>query len=60
MQKLTIGVLEQFALTEASYTTIRMMQEFKSVESRDAGPWEEALTLTCTSKNGAKVALTPA
>jgi hypothetical protein len=51
--------LEQFALTEASYTTIRMMQEFKSVET-ETRAWEEALTLTCTSKNGAKVSLTPA
>ncbi|KAI9881253.1 MAG: hypothetical protein M1830_005539 [Pleopsidium flavum] len=51
---------QQFALTEASYTMIRMLQEFKSVESWDPGPWEESLTLTCTSKNGAKVALTPA
>ena len=51
---------EQFALTEASYTTIRLMQEFKSIESRDAGPWVEWITLTCTGLNGAKVALTPA
>ena len=51
---------EQFALTEASYTTIRLMQEFKSIESRDSGPWVEFLTLTCTGLNGAKVALTPA
>ena len=27
--------LEQFALTEASYTTIRLLQEFKTLESRD-------------------------
>lgn len=51
--------LEQFALTEASYTTIRLIQEFKSLESRDSGPWEEWLALTC-AVNGAKVALTPA
>lgn len=51
---------EQFALTEASYTTVRLMQEFKALESRDSGPWEESLTLTCTSRNGTQVALTPA
>lgn len=52
--------IEQFALTEASYTTIRLMQEFKTLESRDYGPWEELLTLTCASRNGTQVALTPA
>lgn len=36
------------------------MQEFKALESRDHGPWEEALTLTCASRNGTQVALTPA
>ena len=51
---------EQFALTEASYTTIRLMQEFKDVESRDPLPWIEWLTLTATGYNGAKVGLTPA
>ena len=51
---------EQFALTEAGYTTVRLMQEFKAIESRDPGPWEESLTLTCASRNGAQVALTPA
>lgn len=51
---------EQFAITEASYATIRLMQEFRAIENRDPSPWAESLTLTCTSKNGAKVALTPA
>ena len=50
---------QQFALTEASYTTIRLCQAFKGIESRDPEPWRESLTLTCTSLDGAKVALTP-
>ncbi len=54
------GAIEQFALTEASYATIRLMQEFSAIESRDTAPWREGLTLTCTSGNGAKVSLTPA
>jgi len=33
--------IEQFALTEASYTTVRLMQEFESIESRDSEPWTE-------------------
>jgi cytochrome P450 len=48
---------QQFALTEASYTTIRMLQTFRTIESRDPEPWVEFLTLTCTSGHGAKVAL---
>lgn len=51
---------QQFALTEASYTTVRLMQEFKDIESRDPEPWREWLTLTCVGAGGCKVALTPA
>lgn len=50
---------QQFALTEAGYTTVRLMQEFKAMESRDDKPWTEWLTLTCVGLNGCKVALTP-
>lgn len=50
---------QQFALTEASYTTIRLCQAFSGIESRDPEPWVEAITLTCVSRNGAKVCLTP-
>lgn len=50
---------EQFALTEASYTTIRLIQEFSRIESRDDGPWEELLTMTMASRNGTKVMMTP-
>lgn len=48
---------QQYALTEASYVTVRLVQEFTKLESRDAGPWEEGLTLTCCSGNGVKVGL---
>ena len=57
---LLIRSTEQFALTEASYTTIRLMQAFESVESRDARPWLEGLTLTCAIHQGTIVALRPA
>ncbi|KAL8786918.1 MAG: hypothetical protein Q9195_007997 [Heterodermia aff. obscurata] len=51
---------QQFALTEASYTTIRLMQEFSKIERRDDGqPWTEFLTLTCVGLHGVKVGLTP-
>lgn len=50
---------QQLALNEASYVTIRMMQHFKGIESRDSEPWIEWVHLTCTGRNGCKVALTP-
>ncbi|KAK2741586.1 hypothetical protein FQN57_005569 [Myotisia sp. PD_48] len=50
---------QQFALLEASYTTIRIMQHFKGIESHDSNPWTELLTVTCTSGHGAKVVLKP-
>ncbi|KAI7367658.1 putative P450 monooxygenase [Hortaea werneckii] len=49
---------QQFALTEASYTTTRLCQAFSAIESRDDQPWEEMLALTCVNRHGAKVALT--
>ncbi|KAF2791501.1 cytochrome P450 [Melanomma pulvis-pyrius CBS 109.77] len=48
---------QQYALTEASYVTVRLVQEFSKLESRDEGPWREGLTLTCCSLNGTKVGL---
>ncbi|KAF5865893.1 hypothetical protein ETB97_001961 [Aspergillus alliaceus] len=50
-----ICVGQQYALTEAGYVTVRLAQQFSVLESRDPGPWEENLTLTLCSRNGAKV-----
>lgn len=50
-------VTEQFALTEASYTAVRLVQEFSSIESRDPEPWTESIGATCSSANGVKVAM---
>lgn len=55
-----ICVGQQFALTEAGYTIARIVRQFKGIECRDSRPFKEALTLTMASKNGTKVALTPA
>ncbi|KAI9786116.1 MAG: hypothetical protein M1839_007526 [Geoglossum umbratile] len=55
-----ICIGQQFALTEASYTLVRLVQEFRTLESRDPGPWTEKLALTCACGNGALVAFTPA
>jgi cytochrome P450 len=48
---------QQYALTEASYVTVRLVMEFGQMESRDPGVWEESLTLTCCSANGTQVGL---
>ena len=50
---------QQFALTEASYTIVRLLQEFQGIEDRDGSVWVEGLNLTVASANGVKVALTP-
>lgn len=55
-----ICVGQRYALTEAGYVLVRMVQEFKKMESRDPEPWTESITLTLKSHNGCKVALTPA
>ncbi|KIX95653.1 uncharacterized protein Z520_08773 [Fonsecaea multimorphosa CBS 102226] len=51
---------QQYALIEVAYVVVRMAQEFRVLESRDPGPWEESLSLTLCSRNGTKVSLTPA
>ena len=55
-----ICIGQQFALTEAGYTIVRLLQQFKVIENRDALPWEENLTLTLSSLHGTKVSLVPA
>ena len=53
---LMLPATEQFALTEASYTTVRLMQAFpKGFEARDERPWMELLTLTCCINQGTLV-----
>ena len=50
---------QQYALTEASYVTVRLCQAFSEIESRDESQhWTESMTLTCINLTGAKVALT--
>ncbi len=51
---------QQYALTEAGYTTVRLMQQFDKVESRDDRPWTENILLTACNLNGTKVVLVPA
>jgi cytochrome P450 len=52
-----ICVGQQFALTEAGYTIVRLLQTFEKIETRDTMPWVENLHLTLSSGNGTQVAL---
>lgn len=52
-----ICVGQQYALLEASYVTVRLMQRFPRMESRDSREWREWLTITLSSGVGCKVAL---
>ncbi|KAF7909470.1 uncharacterized protein EAF01_003188 [Botrytis porri] len=52
-----ICIGQQFALTEASYTTIRLLQAFSRMEARDQNPFTEWLTLTMSNKGGCKVGM---
>ena len=52
-----ICVGQQYALMEASYATIRLIQTFPRIESRDSREWREWLAITLASGTGCKVAL---
>jgi len=54
-----ICIGQQFALTEASYTITRLLQEFSGIEDRDGTEWVEQFGLTVASAKGVKVAMVP-
>lgn len=54
-----ICVGQQYALNEAKYITIRLVQEFAAIEPRDDKPWTENVTLSTWNLHGTKIALTP-
>jgi len=54
-----ICVGQQFALTEASYAIVRLVQHFSALESRDPEPWTELFGMTTASFRGTKVAMVP-
>lgn len=43
---LTTNSLEQYALTEASYTVVRLMQHFDTLENADTHPRQEPIKLS--------------
>lgn len=48
---------QQLALTEISYTTVRLMQRYERIESRDNQEWKEMLKITMYNRNRVKRAL---
>lgn len=52
-----ICIGQQFALTEAGYTIVRLVQEFRKIESTDPRGWLEGLHLTLASGNGVHVGM---
>ncbi|KAF7854577.1 hypothetical protein EAF04_010386 [Stromatinia cepivora] len=54
-----ICVGQQFALAEASYTIIRLLQEFERIEDRDGTEWKEQFALTACSAKGVQIGMIP-
>ncbi|CAD6593500.1 MAG: hypothetical protein ASARMPRED_007579 [Alectoria sarmentosa] len=54
-----ICVGQQFALTEAGYTTVRLVQTVSAVEQRDENPYKERLKMTLSVFDGVKVGMIP-
>lgn len=52
-----ICIGQNFALTEASYVVVRLLQSFRRIEPRDDRPWSEFQTLTLAVGNGVHVGL---
>ncbi|KAK7534108.1 cytochrome P450 [Phyllosticta citribraziliensis] len=52
-----ICVGQQYALTEAGYATVRMVQEFEALEGCRGEEWHELVTLTLCGKGGCWVKL---
>jgi cytochrome P450 len=57
---LRICLGQQYALPQASYSTVRLSQTFSGIESRDqCANWIENLHFTCRNRKGAEVGLKP-
>lgn len=48
---------EQYALMEASFVAVRMLQSFSEINPRDPRPWTEKVGLNLSNKNGVVVEL---
>lgn len=43
---------EQYALMEASYATVRILQTFSDIRNCDPRPWSERIGLNLSNDNG--------
>lgn len=50
---------QAYALTEAGYTVVRLVQTFREVEQRDFTPYKENVRLTASIFGGVHVGLIP-
>jgi cytochrome P450 len=48
---------QQFAVTKAAYTTVRLVQRFDAIENLDFEPVKHKVALTLSSGTGVKVKL---
>ncbi|KAK7419772.1 hypothetical protein QQX98_003144 [Neonectria punicea] len=48
---------QQLAQTEAAYTTVRLLQEFGSIDPRSEGPFQEGFAMALSSGDGCRVSL---
>ena len=48
---------QRFAITEAGYTTARLVKHFASMVNHDPTDWREQLTLSLTLNNGVMVSV---
>jgi len=46
---------EQYAIIEASYTLVRILQTFSRLESKNRDEWEERISMTLGNHNGVNV-----
>lgn len=49
---------QEFALTEVSYTMVRLLQTFRDIRPADDSEWAEKLGLALAVRSGCKVCLT--
>lgn len=51
------ALTENMALTEMSYTIVRMLQEFSDIKSEDSMPFKPSTNFVMSNVNGAKISL---
>lgn len=50
-------MIEHYALIEASYVTVRILQTFSKIRNRDSRAWRESIRLALFNEEGVTVEL---